>query len=159
MQNFPFYVASNLLKVAANRQHSAGRFLQAVGIAEPKEWNSLTTQWVMKWLPNQTRCLLHILSSSLSVLFLTLFYYQILHFNWNIPLFSILVLGWKKFLFLHLCEKMSLCLVSEGTRLLQLSPGEGRYSMWVPVLNIFILPDIKMLLAPLFPHTVTYPKK
>lgn len=42
-------------------------FLGAVGIAELQQWDSLTTQCVMKWLLNQAHCLVHFPSSSLSV--------------------------------------------------------------------------------------------
>ncbi len=45
------------------------------------------------------------------------------------------------FFLLHLSEEMSLLLALVGTGLLQLSSTESRYSMWVPVLNIAILPD------------------
>ncbi len=48
------------------------------------------------------------------------------------------------FFLLHLSEEMSLLLALVGTGLLQLSSTESRYSMWVPVLNIAILPDTKL---------------
>lgn len=141
-------------------------FLRAVGIAEPEQWDSLTTQWVMKWLPNQAHCLVHFPSSSLSVsLSLALSpEYSTSTESFPCSQHRGADAGWKTFLFfLHLSEKMSLCLALVGTGLLQLSSTESRYSMWVPVLNISILPDIKMPPYTFFParvalsHVVTYP--
>lgn len=107
-------------------------------------------------------CLVHVPSSSLSVSLSHAFSW-ILHFNWKLPLFSAWQSGCRferRFFFLHRSEKMSLFLASVGIRLLQLSSTESRYSMWVPVLIISTLLDIKMpspytLFPP--PNTVTYP--
>lgn len=141
-------------------------FLQAVGIAESKQGDSLTTQWVMKWLPKPSS-----LPRSLSLFLLVCSSLTCSLLNTPLKLKASLVLGIdermqveRHFFFLHLTEKMSPLLALVATRILQLSSIESRYSMWVPVLNISILPDIKMppyilfsLAAP--PKTVAYPDR
>lgn len=92
MQNCPFYISPNLLGVAANRQHSAGRFpssgwhrrARAVG----QSHGTMSDEMVPK--PSSVPRSLSLFPSPLCFS-LILSFSWILHFKWKVPLFS----AWK----------------------------------------------------------------
>lgn len=127
VQNCPLCVVSNLLRVAAKRQHSAGRFppsswqrwTRAVG----QSHNSVSDEMAE---PSSLPLTLFSLPPSLFCFSLSPSYSWILHFNWKIQHWRTDA-DWKSFFFsLHLCEKMSLFLALEGMWLLQLCSLESR---------------------------------
>lgn len=142
MQNCPFYISPNLLGVAANRQHSAGRFpssgwhrrARAVG----QSHGTMSDEMVPK--PSSVPRSLSLFPSPLCFS-LILSFSWILHFKWKVPLFS----AWKsgcrlKDIFFPPSSRWENEPVSGISRHSAFTAFfyESRYSMWVPVLNISI---------------------
>lgn len=95
MQNCPFSDASNLLRVAANRQHSAGRF-------PPSSWHHwawAVGQWVMKQLLNQAASFTFPLPPCLFLSHMLSLEYSTLTESFPCSQHGRADAGWKTFLF------------------------------------------------------------
>lgn len=114
--------------MAANRQHSAEGFPASSWHHWAKQWDSLATQWVMKWLPKLTS-LPRLLSFFLPVFFFSLSLALLPEYSTSTESFPCSQhrgadAGWKAFRFSFISMRKWACSRHQG---LWLSATEKRY--------------------------------